>query len=441
MKNITIHILNKAVSSTKVLMLGSVLLIGSLYTVEAQSISNPDFEILVTAGNYPTAASNMGKATGWTQPTGGSTDYFYGTPNPNDFRINISATGAAPYTTISAYSGAAYAGSFLEFGANPGSIYNNYKEYITNRLSTKLIAGVTYNITFYTMHLYGKSSTSGFSSMNYVDLLAAEQGYIGICFSAVSPTGSNTSTNGATPNNNNGGILNSWNPTKRALIPASNTTVYGAAGRNKWVPVTLTYTADGTEEYMTLGQWREGPTAMPSASIPNINAVYYLFDGFSPTVAPVASLSKKVFPNTIPDGGTATYTFTVNNTQSGSVALSGLSFTDTLPSGLKVASTPNVVVTGLTGGTTTATAGGTSVAASGYSIAANTTATITVNVTNVSGQLNVSCGSNPAAFTNSNANISGLSSNLNNIVGNICLMVVPCAAGSTAPVLSSGGTK
>lgn len=425
MKNKTKHILTQTKASTKALMLVSTLLISSLHTVEAQSISNPDFEILTTTGSYPNTFSQMNKAASWTQPTtAGTCDYYYGPPSTSDFRVNISTTGSAPYTTINAQNGSAYVGGYAELRQGSES---NYKEYITNKLSTKLVNGVTYNITFYTMHLYGTSGLITGTTFN--DLLAAEQGFIGVCFSDVSPTNANVSTVGAPWS---GGMLNSWNTTKRALVPASNTAVYGAGSRNTWVPVTLTYKADGTEEYMTLGQFREAPTALANA-----NSVYYLYDNFSPTITPVASLGKKVFPNTIPDGGTATYTFTINNTQSGSVALSGLSFTDTLPSGLKVASTPNVVVTGLTGGTTTAAAGGASVAASGYSIAANTTATITVNVTNVSGQLNAGCGSNPAAFTNSSANISGLSSNLTNIVGNICLMITPCAAGSTAPVLSS----
>lgn len=430
MKNKTIHFLTKAIEGTKALALGSFLLVGTFHTVKAQAISNPDFEILTTAGTYPTTDSQMNRAASWTTPTAGTPDYYYGTPNPSNFLLRISTTGAAPYNPIIAQSGAAYAGAQLEVGGLDG------KEYITNKLSTKLTAGVTYSITFYTMHAYGRTSMTGFTNLYFTDLIPAEQGFLGICFSDVSPTTANT-------NGTSGSIRNTWNPTKRALIPASNTTVYGAASRNTWVPVTLTYTADGTEQYMTIGQFREGSSSNTGPGTPpsTYNLVYYLYDGFSPTISPVASLSKKVFPNTIPDGGTATYTFTINNTQSGSVALSGLSFTDTLPNGLKVASTPNVVVTGLTGGTTTATAGGTSVAASGYSIAANTTATITVNVTNVSGQLNASCGSNPAAFTNSSANISGLSSNLTNIVGNICLMVTPCAAGGTAPVLSSGGTK
>ena len=157
--------------------------------------------------------------------------------------------------------------------------------------------------------------------------------------------------------------------------------------------------------------------------------------------APKAALTKAVSPTTITDGGTATYTFTVTNTATGSVALSGLNFTDTLPSGLRIAATPNVVVSGLTAGTVTAAAGGTSVVASGYSIAANTTATIKVDVTNATGQFNASCGGNPAAFTNSAANMSNLSLNLTNNVTPVCLVVEedPCNAG-TADVPLTGNT-
>lgn len=426
MKNKTTHIITKTISSTKALMLGSFLLVGALHTVEAQSISNPSFETLTTAGSYPSGASQMGLAASWTQPTVGTCDYFYGTPNPSDYRMAISTTGSAPYNPISAQNGAAYVGGYMEEGGYAS------KEYITNRLSAKLTAGVTYSITFYTLHLYGTSNTSGFGSINWTDFPNAEKGFLGLCFSAVSPTSANTAPSGGNPGT--GPILNSWNTAKRTLVPTSNTDVYGTASRNTWVPVTLTYTADGTEEYMTVGSFREGTSTLTSGS-----AVYYLFDNFSPTLTPlVASLSKSIAPATIQQGGTATYTFTVTNTQAGSAALSGLSFTDTLPSGLRIASTPNVVVTGLTGGTTTAAAGGTSIAASGYSIAANTTATITVNVTNAAGQLNANCGSNPAAFTNGSSNISGLSANLTNNVGNVCLVVTPpCAAGTTAPVLSS----
>ncbi|SFD83744.1 beta strand repeat-containing protein [Spirosoma endophyticum] len=164
------------------------------------------------------------------------------------------------------------------------------------------------------------------------------------------------------------------------------------------------------------------------------------FNGFrySAGMVPDApSLTKSVSPSTIVAGGTATYTFTITNTGTTNFAQSGLSFTDALPSGLRIAATPGVTVSGLTGGSVAATAGGTSIAASGYSIAAGATGTITVNVTNATGQLNASCGANPAAFTNGAANITAISTNMDNNVGDVCLVVAACTTPSTPTVASA----
>jgi len=102
-----------------------------------------------------------------------------------------------------------------------------------------------------------------------------------------------------------------------------------------------------------------------------------------------------------------------------------VNFIDTLPTGLRIAATPNVGGT-CTGGTVTAAAGGSSVTVTGRSVPASTasasTCTVTVDVTNVAGQLNASCGSNPVAFTNGTSNISGLS-NLTSAVTANCLIV------------------
>ena len=398
----------------RALVLGSSLLMSF---ANAQNITNPGLE---TYSSCPTSISLLTNATGWTRPTTSTADYFNGTA-PCSFRLNM---GGGP---ITAQQGGGYIGGIAE--GNVSGAGSNYKDYMTNRLSAKLVAGKTYTVSFYTMHGYGTSATSGYTGINFVDLPTAEQGFLGAAFSAASPTPSDT-------NGSLGGILDSWNPTKRVTIPSGNTTVYGSASRNTWVAATLPpYTADGTEEYMTIGQWRQGTTTLGLN-----NMVYYLYDSFSPSVtaSPTADLTKSVSPTSILTGGTATYTFTIANTQSGSTALGAIGFTDTLPSGLRIASTPNVVVTGMTGGSTTATAGGTSISVSSYTIPANTTATITVNVTNASGQTNTSCSSNPAAFTNTAANISNLGANLTNSIGNVCLVVTPpCAAGTTAPVLSS----
>ena len=140
-----------------------------------------------------------------------------------------------------------------------------------------------------------------------------------------------------------------------------------------------------------------------------------------------ASLNKSITPSSIISGQTATYSFTVANTTTGATAQSGIGFTDNLPSGLRIAATPNVTITGGSGASVTAAPGGTAISVSGLSLATGATAIISVNVTNVPGQVNASCGDNPAAFTNSSANITvtGLCSNLNNLVGNVCLVVVP----------------
>ncbi|MDA3614801.1 DUF7933 domain-containing protein [Polluticaenibacter yanchengensis] len=381
----------------------------------AQSISNPGFETYTYCPPYYSTYDfySVDYVTGWHTPTAATSDYL----NSCGFSHN-STVGAAQ-------SGRGYLGAFLE---NYGI---DYKEYATNQFSTSMIAGRTYIITFWVSHLYGTNLPSFPSGATYLDLPASERGYLGLCFSTSAPTSSNAGNSGQ------GSIVNSFG-SGRTLIPATNTTVYGSASRNTWQQVTLEYKATGGEQYMTVGQFRPGVSSIPYSSS-YYQTVYYMYDNFSISVAPNPTLTKSVAPSTIINGGTATYTFTIANNSSGSIAQTGLNFTDNLPAGLRIAGTPNVVVTGLTGGTVTATAGGTSVTATGYSIAAGTTATISVNVTNASGQLNAGCSTNPAAFTNSASRIVSISSNLTNNIGNVCLSVIACPAGSNAPTLSSTG--
>ena len=389
------------------LVFSSLMVFGSV--VNAQSIINPDFE---TFSSCPTAQSQLIRATGWTQPTTfGSTDYM-------NVCTPLSGTSftLAPLV-LTAQNGSGFAGAFMELNYNNGST-TRYKEYLTNKLSAPLVAGVTYRFSFYVAHLYGTTSPAKFapSDISYVDLPSAEQGFLGAVFSTVSPTNSNIE---AAPPGNAASIVNSFG-SGRTLIPASNANVYGAASRNAWVKVILEYTAVGGEEYMTIGQFRPGATV-----ITDKQAVYYLFDNFSASLTPPTILSKSVSPANIPSGGTATYTFTLNNINAASIAQTNLSFTDNLPSGLRLATNPNVVVTGLTGGTVTAVGGSNSIVVTGYSQAVNSIATITVNVTNMPGQGNANCNSNPAAFTNTAANITNISDSISNNVGDVCLVVSP----------------
>jgi LPXTG-site transpeptidase (sortase) family protein len=133
----------------------------------------------------------------------------------------------------------------------------------------------------------------------------------------------------------------------------------------------------------------------PSAT----NGIMYLDDiVVSGCLLPDApTLSKAFSPVTIPQGSASTLTFTLTNPNSS--ALTGVSFTDTLPTGLTI-NTPNGLTasctTGtLTGGTTTAVSGTTLISLSGATLSANANCTISVSVkgnaagdyTNISGNI------------------------------------------------------
>ena len=100
----------------------------------------------------------------------------------------------------------------------------------------------------------------------------------------------------------------------------------------------------------------------------------------SGSVAP--AITKSFGATTVLLNGTTTLTFTISN-PSGSAALTGVSFTDTLPSGLVVA-TPNGLVGSCGAGTITAIAGSGSVTLTGATIAAAGSCQFTVNVTGTS---------------------------------------------------------
>lgn len=388
----------------------------SMLSYAQNKIDNSGFE---TFTSIPNNYGQLSRAAGWVNAfgiQGGSPDYFntQGSFNLSDKILPRSGTG--------------YAGTFLEM---KGTSINatDYKEYMTRPIVGSLTAGVTYTLSFYVAHLYG-SQPARFNQpagITFYDLPTAEQGYLGAVFSTAQPVATNT-VGGTTPRWTS--IRNDFG-VGRVLIPSSNTDVYGPMSRYNWVKVTLQYTAVGTEQYVTFGQLRPGDTSLTAEQ-----AAYYIYDDFYLGVPSV--LTKSVSPSSIRQGGTATYTFTLTNTSTGNTAQTGLSFTDILPSGLRIAATPNVVVTGLTGGSVVAPAGGSSILVSGYSQAAGSTATITVNVTSAPGQVNASCGSSPAAFTNTASNILNASSNINNNVGNVCLVILPCSAGSTGagPVIN-----
>src|SRR5579864_5281818 len=95
------------------------------------------------------------------------------------------------------------------------------------------------------------------------------------------------------------------------------------------------------------------------------------------TVASPPSVTKTFAPTKIPLNGTTLLTINISNPNS-NVTLTGLAFTDNLPAGLVVASTPNLSNT--CGGTATATGGASSVSLSGGTLAASASCVVSVNL-------------------------------------------------------------
>jgi hypothetical protein len=115
------------------------------------------------------------------------------------------------------------------------------------------------------------------------------------------------------------------------------------------------------------------PTTVPSGTPTNVfNAGTFQFQALA---AP--TISKSFGAAAIPVGGTTSLTFTLTNPNT-SVALSGIAFTDVLPTGLLVA-TPNGL-TSSCGGTITAVVGTNTVSLSGATLVGGASCTLSVNV-------------------------------------------------------------
>lgn len=226
--------------------------------VRAQGIANADLELYTTCPAQHSRFVN--NVTNWVVSLGataGTPDYY-------------NACGYKMPEKLVAQSGDGYGGAYLEMN----NTFTDYKEYFTSQLSAPLLAGVTYTFSFYTAHIYG-AAPSSFpppTGINFVDLPDAEQGFMGAVFSNAAPVAANTVGN-TSPRYNS--IRDDFG-SGRALVPKTNTDVYGPASRNTWVKVTLQYTAVGGEQFMTMGQFRPGGTSLPPA-----HGAYYVFDNFS----------------------------------------------------------------------------------------------------------------------------------------------------------------
>ncbi|HET7064393.1 MAG TPA: hypothetical protein VFI49_08950 [Rudaea sp.] len=140
------------------------------------------------------------------------------------------------------------------------------------------------------------------------------------------------------------------------------------------------------------------------------------------TQAMSVTLQKAFTPNVIGPGGMTELRFTVTNSE-GAISRSDLGVVDTLPAGLRIAPAPSVGGTCVNAAAaTTANSGGTTISIFNLQVSAGASScTVTVSVTNASGQLNADCSQQPANFTNTASNVSV--TNLTNTISPSCLVV------------------
>jgi len=266
--------------------------------------------------------------------------------------VNVNP-GAAPGTTISNTATAASATSELDPSNNSDTETTTVSASASADLSvTKMDspdpvaagANITYTITA------GNAGPDAAGNATVTDAVPANTTFVS--FTAPAGWSSTTPAVGGTGN------VTATNPTFASGATATFTLV---------VKVNSNVAADATIANTA--------SASSSTSDPNTGNNS---GSVSTTVAAPPSISKAFGAASIPLNGTTSLTFTITNPNSGT-ALSGVGFSDSLPSGLLVA-TPN----GLTnncGGTAVAVAGSSSVSLSGATIAVNSSCTLVVDVT------------------------------------------------------------
>lgn len=218
------------------------LLCASIAAVPASAnlISNPGFEDFSAC---PTGPSQASSATGWSQPTLGTSDFFHAC---------ASIAVGTPVNTLGVQTplgGLGYGGLVTFTNDIPG-----YREYLQAALSAPLFAGESYEISF-------------FASL--ADAVSAASNGLGAHLSTGGPT--------------------SLDPTRLALVPhVVHSTILTDA--TNWVEISGIYVASGGEDHITIGNfWDDVSTTSASTGMPpvaGIDHTYYYIDNVSVALVP-----------------------------------------------------------------------------------------------------------------------------------------------------------
>ncbi len=218
-------------------------------------VPNPSFESFTS---IPTTLGQLNLASPWVSPTNGSPDYFHSLASASStVSVPTNAFGSQP-----AHSGRAYAG----FHARPTNLY---REYVEVPLTSPLVAGTTYQVSFY-LSLADQSRWA-------VDKLGA--------YLSIGPVGPVATAY----------IL--------AVSPQVNATGY-VTNKTGWIQVVGSYTAVGGEDHLVIGNFLDNASTTPLTGQGGIfNFAYYYLDDVSVTLAiplctptPTASVTRTPTP-------------------------------------------------------------------------------------------------------------------------------------------------
>lgn len=374
-------------------------------------VVNPSFELY---GSCP-GQGNPFPCTNWTQPypiAGGcSTSDYYNACHTGPFLgVPVNFLG-----TQNALTGVAYTGIMLYETMTPNPCGppkgSDYREYIEGTLSSPLVAGQTYTVSF---------------NMSLPEDVMFASNDFGVYFS-------NTVIALACPP-----------PFASTVLPNTPQLSYAGpliSNTNGWTLVQWTYTAAGGEQYLTIGNFKNDANTSGTcvnSTAPDLFSYYYIDDVSVISSTPSTVLSASAVASNLlcnsqcigtasvtPINGTSPFTYSWNNSQTNAVA-TGL-----------CAGNYSVVVTDALGATATAT----TLVSQPSAITASVTVTASA-CGQSSGTAAVSAGGGISPFTYSWSNSQTASTATGLAAGNYTCTITDangCSQSTTATVTNSNG--
>ncbi|MFT7588920.1 MAG: gliding motility-associated-like protein [Limisphaerales bacterium] len=233
------EILRKALVSLITLLI-SVIAIGQ------NLVLNPGFENFTVC---PNSIDQVNYATGWDRASDGTSDYFNGCSAVNTVSVPDNGFGFA-YP----FEGNGYAGIVTYVDSEFASIFINYREYLTGTLVDPLNAGQLYKVSIKVQMAEGfEYATNSF----------------GAYFSALPPALPSTGINWP--------VLSL--PPYNMEPQADMSTISVVSDTSVWLTLTSFFTAEGGEQYITIGNFKtDDATTKSSVNPASSGLAYYYVD-------------------------------------------------------------------------------------------------------------------------------------------------------------------